>query len=310
MRFEFFAYRFHFETLTAVYFPAGKPGNIIRGAFGTIFRRHACEPGCEDAGTHRHRPQCAYARIFEPAAIGVLPSGLSDPPRPFVFRAASLDERLLNAGDPFHFDLHIFYSEHPELIHFIEAFRELAESGLGPGRGKARLTSVDQLNLSGERAARVFAGGKFESGRMAAPNSLSLEPAGCKIVRAQVRFITPTELKADGAAVRQPDFGVLFSRARDRVSTLRSLYGAGPLPIDFRGMAERAARVRLTRCDLQWFDTRRRSSRTGQNHPLGGFIGEAEYQGELAEFVPYLRAAHWTGVGRHTVWGNGCLTVE
>ena len=40
---------------------------------------------------------------------------------------------------------------------------------------------------------------------------------------------------------------------------------------------------------------------------LGGFVGEAEYEGDLTEFVPYLRAAHWTGVGRQTAWGKGAL---
>jgi hypothetical protein len=34
-------------------------------------------------------------------------------------------------------------------------------------------------------------------------------------------------------------------------------------------------------------------------------VGSAEYEGDLAEFVPYLRAARWAGVGRQTVWGNG-----
>jgi CRISPR/Cas system endoribonuclease Cas6 (RAMP superfamily) len=54
----------------------------------------------------------------------------------------------------------------------------------------------------------------------------------------------------------------------------------------------------------------RRSSRTGQSHGIGGFVGWAEYQGELSEFLPILQAAQWTGVGRHCVWGNGELRVE
>ena len=54
----------------------------------------------------------------------------------------------------------------------------------------------------------------------------------------------------------------------------------------------------------------RRSTRTGQVHPLGGFAGWAEYEGELAEFLPWLRAAYWTGVGRHTVWGYGAISIE
>ena len=52
------------------------------------------------------------------------------------------------------------------------------------------------------------------------------------------------------------------------------------------------------------------STRTGQAHPLGGFIGEAEYHGDLAEFMPWLEAARWTGVGRQTVWGKGAINIH
>ena len=42
---------------------------------------------------------------------------------------------------------------------------------------------------------------------------------------------------------------------------------------------------------------------------MGGFNGFAEYEGQLAEFLPWLRAARWVGVGRQTVWGKGDMRV-
>jgi CRISPR/Cas system endoribonuclease Cas6 (RAMP superfamily) len=79
-------------------------------------------------------------------------------------------------------------------------------------------------------------------------------------------------------------------------------------------MGARAAQVRLARCELAWHSIKRRSSRTGQIHPLGGFTGQAEYQapddGDLAEFLPYFRAGQWTGVGRQTVWGKGEICFQ
>ena len=108
----------------------------------------------------------------------------------------------------------------------------------------------------------------------------------------------------------RPEFAVLAGRIRDRLSTLRQLYGDGPLDIDFRSFGERAAQVTMTRCDLRQVDIDRRSSRTGRVHSIGGFVGEAEYEGELGEFIPYLRAAKWTGVGRQTVWGKGEIAVD
>jgi hypothetical protein len=124
-----------------------------------------------------------------------------------------------------------------------------------------------------------------------------------------VEFLAPTELKHEGRPVEQPEFAVLFARIRDRVSALRALYGAGPLDIDFAGMGARAAEVRMTGCELRPVEAERRSSRTGQRHPIGGFVGTAVYEGVLGEFLPFLEAARWTGVGRQAVWGKGEISV-
>ena len=125
------------------------------------------------------------------------------------------------------------------------------------------------------------------------------------VVRVKVEFLTPTELKSGGAVVHEPEFAVLFSRARDRIHTLRQLYGGGPLEIDFAAMGERARYVKLVRHEIACEKYARRSGRTGQTHPLAGFIGWAEYEGDVGEFLPYLRVAFWTGVGRQTTWGKG-----
>jgi len=308
--FCFYAFRFHFRARDELFFPAGKAGNVVRGAFGTIFRRLACVPECTDARTCPRRRICPYARIFEPASLGELPSGLADLPRPFVFRAAHLDGLVIRPAQPFHFDVHIFELRDPALFYFVRAFAELAREGLGPERGRAELFRVDQLGADRERLSEVFDGESILAGRTLPPIELSLAPCRLPVDRVRVRFRTPTELKAAGKPVLQPEFGILFARIRDRISTLRALYGPGPLEIDFRGMGERAARVRLVRSGLNWVALARLSSKTGRRHPLGGFIGEAEYEGELAEFLPYLEAARWTGVGRQTVWGKGEIEVE
>ena len=122
-----------------------------------------------------------------------------------------------------------------------------------------------------------------------------------------MRFCTPTELRAGGALARADDFAAVFARVRDRLSTLRTLYGAGPLDIDFRGLAQQAREIRTVHSSLQWMGVVRRSTRTGAVHSLAGFTGAVEYEGDLTEFVPFLEAAYWSGVGRHTVWGNGVI---
>ncbi|MDQ6699007.1 MAG: CRISPR system precrRNA processing endoribonuclease RAMP protein Cas6 [Acidobacteriota bacterium] len=303
MTFEFYPLRFEFIARDSVHFPAGKPGNIIRGAFGCIFKSLACVASCGPAQDCQSRESCPYARIFEPVC-GDGPSGLADPPRPFVFRASHLDAQTLAPGRPFHFDVHLFdvhlFNVHqPALPFFVSAFAQLATEGLGPRRGRAELVAVSRIG-----------DGPFLVSEPPRVMSVSLEPDEAEVRTAVVQFRTPTELKAGGKLVEKPEFGVLFARIRDRVSLLRSAYGAGPLAIDYRAMGERAERVRMTRCELRRVEAERRSGRTGQTHSLGGFVGECGYEGELREFLPYLRAAKWTGVGRQTVWGKGEIEVS
>ena len=83
-----------------------------------------------------------------------------------------------------------------------------------------------------------------------------------------------------------------------------------PWSLDFRAFGERARRVRTAHCELQTVKEERLSKGTGQRHSIGGFTGVAEYEGPVAEFLPYLEAARWTGVGRQTVWGKGEIAAE
>jgi CRISPR-associated endoribonuclease Cas6 len=295
---QFFRLRFHFETVDPILFPSGTAANTVRGALGSLLRETACTPGCSAA---QHDAECVYARIFEPRGSG--PSGFADRPRPFVLRTHHLDGRPFGPGENFFFDVHLFDPTNPVLPYFIQALSRLADEGIGAGRKRARLHSVEQITLAGGGCGSAWDGG--EIARMPEPCTLALIGDGIPATTARVRFVTPTELKFQNMPATRPEFAVLFARIRDRVSALSSFYGPVPLDIDFRAMGERASRVEMTRCELHDEHARRRSSRTGQLHPLGGFTGEAEYRGDLAEFLPYLRAARWTGVGRQTVWGKG-----
>lgn len=300
--------RFFFVAKEGVFFPPGKSANILRGALGSIFRRLACVPQCPGARTCELRASCPYARLFEPSALGEGPSGLADWPRPFVFRAIHLDGCTIPPGGTFHFDLNLFDSRPETLAYLVVSFAQLAREGVGPRRGRAELRSVTMLDERGGSAVEIFNGTSLLAKEVAALR-IGLAPVEERVRRVQVRFVTPTELKCGGEVAERPEFGVVASRIRDRVSTLRSLYGEGPLEMDFAAFGERAAAVRLVRCAVRQVDATRQSSRTGQVHPIGGFVGEAEYEGELAEFVPFLRVAKWTGVGRQTVWGKGEIGV-
>jgi hypothetical protein len=270
--FSFRRVRFHFTALGPLAFRAGTAANTIRGAFGRAL--------------HDTASPDEYARLFKPRSIEG-PSGLADPPRAFVLRCSHLDGLALPPGAAFHLDVHFFDLTDTSVSRFESAFAAWQKLGIGPSRTTVRLDRVETPP----------------------PCTLSLEPDAESVERTTIRFVTPTEVKSGGAVASRPEFPILFSRVRDRIATLRAIYGGGALELNFAGIGDRAARVRLTRCEIQWEWRERRSGSTGQVHPIGGFTGEVEYAGSLAEFLPWLRAAQFTGVGRQTVWGKGELRV-
>ncbi len=308
--FAFIRLRLHFIAADSIYFPNGKPGNIVRGAFGTILQSISCSSDCGGAKACSQRSTCSYARIFEPGSLEPGPSGLHDRPRPFVFRASHLNGETILPGRTFHFDVHLFDIRQPSIRQFVLAFAELGRTGLGPRRGRATLISVDQIDGGGEPALTVYNGSEIVDETDLTPCSITLARPSHNVAALRIEFLSPTELKHDDRLASRPEFGVLFARIRDRIATLNALYGWGALGIDFKGLGERAEQIRMTRCNLRHVDVERRSSRTGQRHPIGGFLGTADYEGELAEFQPYLEAAVYAGVGRQTTFGNGEIRLS
>jgi hypothetical protein len=240
----------------SVFFPPFKAGNVIRGALGQI------------------------ATVNESR----LPSGLADPPRPFVLRAAHLDGERFSPGENLAFSANVFDVHSPVTVSLKSACAAWGSTGLGPRRGRVELLATEEDLVK-----------------------IDLRPGG-PTSKCTLRFCAPTALKGNPSRDDIP-FGILFARLRDRISALCTVYGDGPLEADFRALAERAADVRTVRRDLRYQAVERRSSRTGAVHGIGGMVGQADYAGDLTEFLPWLRAAWWTGVGRHTVWGNGVVEV-
>ena len=121
-------------------------------------------------------------------------------------------------------------------------------------------------------------------------------------MKAGIGFV-PEERRTEGLVLSK---SVAFNLG---LANLRSLVFSPAVPLlssrRVKEMAERASQVKMTRCEITHVDAERVSRNTGQRHSLGGFVGFAEYEGDLSEFLPYLEIGRYTGVGRQTVWGKG-----
>src|SRR5579872_2454949 len=115
--FDLFALRFHCVAAEPVHFPPGATANLFRGQLGKIL--------------YRRNPE-VYARFFAPSRETGVPSGLHDPPRPFVLRVRHLDGLTLQN---FHIGLNVFTAD-LAIIH--QTIDELARESL-----RAEITSFE-----------------------------------------------------------------------------------------------------------------------------------------------------------------------
>jgi hypothetical protein len=269
--FEFFSVTFYFQARDPFAFPAFRTGNVFRGALGSFLQ--SANPA-------------AYRVLFEPggpdASVG------TTPPRPFVLRCRNLDGHTYSPGEIFPLQLNLFLPTLDPLGALSAALTAMGDAGFGPTRSRASLL------LPPEHVR----------------HSLQLEEPFEKTGAIRVRFHTPTELKSNGEITPPGSFSVLFAQIYGRLNGLSTLYGSGDLSLDVKLLRKEAGSILVTARNLRSVEVSRRGTRLGQTHPLGGSVGWIDYSGDLAPFLPLFEAASFTGVGRHTVWGNGEISTD
>ncbi len=321
-------FRFTIAPLETLLVPAVNKGNMLRGGFGHVFRRLCCVPQCKNTKTCPLATSCPYKVIFEPSP----PPGAEqlsknqDIPRPFVFRPPQTPQTRFEEGKTFEFGLVLVGCALDFLPYFVLSFRELASEGLGLNRARCTLERVEQIGVSSngtgpddgqakliysakDQVFRATGSVRTEEWIQTRLRELSGPNGSHSTQRITIRFRTPTNLRAHGEVVRCPEFHHIFKRLRDRINALRTFFGEGPLDLDFRALGERAEKVRTISTQIDWVERFRTSSKTRQRHQLSGFVGEATYEGELGEFLPWLALGELVHVGKHTAWGNGRIEL-
>ena len=64
-------FRFHLEPKASLRMPACNKGNVIRGGFGSTFRRIVCHAHCREPESCELRNVCPYTVVFQPVVPAV-----------------------------------------------------------------------------------------------------------------------------------------------------------------------------------------------------------------------------------------------
>jgi len=124
-----------------------------------------------------------------------------------------------------------------------------------------------------------------------------------------ISFLTPLRMRSDERFATVPEFHVLIRNLLRRASNLAYFHCGTQLDLDFRGLVEAAQQVELVSNRTKRLDWERYSFRRDERLKLGGLVGEAEYVGELAGFLPLLRFGEQLHVGKGVVFGLGLFKI-
>ena len=282
-------------------------GSTLRGAFGHAFRSIACPA---PRGLDCPLPsQCAYHLIFEtsPPRDSAALRTHEEIPRPFVMApcqnpTAPEDEPRRSAFQPgaqLRFRLTLIGRAQQYFPYFVVALREV--NTLGRGRRAVELSRIEALDPITGNARLVYDAHENlvrESGAVLSLDDCAGAPLPESV--AAVEFLTQTRLKHEGRFVRTPEFQILFRRLLGRLSSLSRFHCGAPLEVDFKGLIDLAASVRLTHDDTKWTRWQRYSSRQDRLMEWEGIVGRATYRGDFSPFWKYLV------FGQHTHVGHGC----
>ena len=310
-------FRFHLEPKGPLRMPAYNKGNMIRGGFGGVFRRIVCHANCREPETCELRSVCPYTAVFQP----FVPEGSEkisknrDIPRPFVIKPPLETKEAYLPGERLSFDLVLVGTIKDYLPYFIVTFKELSQAGLGRDRAPVELAGVDHVGRDG-----AFVSVYTKENNLVRPpanaiswRDLRASPSSnngpSNVTRITLRFLTPTLLKADGLQAQRPIFGVMAKRLRDRINALSYFYCGTGLDIDFKDFGTQAEKIKTVADSTRWVESSRYAKRRQVSQDLSGFVGEATFEGDLGDFLPYLRLGEYLHVGKNAVFGNGWYEI-
>ena len=317
-------------------------GSTFRGAFGAVFRRIACAPHCQDVKTCILASACAYARVFEavPDVEGYRPAADGGLPRPFIIHPPFPRLSTVSAGDAFSFHMALVGFASSYLPYFILTWRELGRTGIGRGRGRFRLETVESClsldpgkdgtagseplpghdTFASQKPQPIYSStdelvhNRLESltaERLIAASprlrqALGPEDTLHEQSRLTLELLTPMRLKSGGEFLRAAlPFDILLGALLRRLESLSFFYCGGSLHLDYQELVAKAKEVQNVSNALRWIEWERYSRR--QNHwiPWGGVLGHTEYSGDFTPFLPFLAIGEVINIGNNCAFGLG-----
>ncbi len=284
-------------------------GSTFRGGFGHAFKKVVCAVKRRDCDSCILKTRCIYFYVFEtsPPKDSEALRNYQKIPHPFIIEPPLETRRLYKPGTVLTFNLILIGRASDYLPYFVYTFEELGRNGIGRGRGRYTLVEVRRGGIPSDEDPIYSAGeGRLKGSYTARAFSNIQEMEGKKEMNAvTLDLLTPLRIAMNNDLVVDLEFHHLIRSLLRRISTLSYFHCGQRIDLDFRGLIERAQRVKATDNKTRWHDWERYSARQGGKMKMGGVVGKISFQGDLEEFIPLLRLGEIIHTGKGTSFGLG-----
>jgi hypothetical protein len=123
-------------------------------------------------------------------------------------------------------------------------------------------------------------------------------------------FKTPTRIIEGGKLEHRPTFRPLIQRLHRRLRDLTRQFTDTPWEFDFRQVMAQAEAVQVVEDQTHWVELDSYSWRRKASTPMGGFVGQVTFEGEIEPFLPWLVWGEVVHVGKDAVKGNGWMRIS
>lgn len=299
-------YRFVFTVYEHMMLPA-YAGSAIRGIFGHALKKASCITGikkCKDCGLKK---TCPYTLLFEHNVRQEYRSGMKAvATNPYVIEAPWDDKREYHTGDRFEFDVVLAGPALSQLALCIHAMKHAFNRGIGPAKGKARLTEVTEH----DSAQTVWSAQEPQLIKHEATlDPLSVVENKKNVCRVELQ--TPLRIAKKGKLLSAGSLGAseFLTAVVRRVAALVEGNMGMALDVDFYQLRQQSLELEY-KTELRWREWERFSNRQKQSMSAGGVTGHIELRGNIELFLPFLKIASYIHVGKMTSFGNGKIKVD
>lgn len=306
--------RFRVQALESIYFE-GEPGAALRGALYEALARNFCsEAFVPSASNDPHHldtcPVCwLLAREAPDAARG------HNIPRPLTLQPP-IDITHIAVGQPLTFGVSLVGKAQDMLPYIARAVQKMGRIGVGRGRGRFRLVTIDEVHplLDTERT--------LMDGQTVRRPTLKITPSAVQDIALSLpkhavtlELMTPMRLTVGEKLAHQIVPRVFIQRLLERCQSMSEQYAEfapdeKPPTRDEWIAAQThllayADAVTVGYDDTYWVEAFSGSRRTNRVSPISGVVGRLRWEGQVAPLLPWLLWGSTLHVGKNAVKGSG-----